>query len=150
MIMETVVFCTKSKSLMPFHTCFPPLFKPIHFRTGLYEELHFHLFEFAHTENELTGNDLITESLTYLSNTERYLHTTGFLNIQVIDKNTLCSLGTKIYFACAFSSRTHFGREHQVKLTNISPVLCSTYRANDTLIENNLLHFFKVHRIQGI
>ena len=70
--------------------------KAVEFRAGFYEILHFHLFEFAHTEDELTSHDFVTESLTDLCNTEGQLHAAGFLYVQVVYENTLSRFGAEV------------------------------------------------------
>ena len=92
--MEAIVFCTKTESLVPSHTCFLPLAEPFEFGARLYKELHLHLFKFAHAEDELASYDFITESFTDLCNTERNLHATGLLHVEVVHENTLCRLRT--------------------------------------------------------
>ena len=129
---------------MPFQTDFFPFLEPIQFSTRFYEELHFHLFKLTHTEDELTGNDFVTESLTDLCNTERNLHTTGLLYVQVVNENTLSCFRTEVYLHGTFGSRTHFGREHQIELTDFGPVLGTRNRTNDFLVEDNLTQFVQV------
>ena len=97
-VVETIFCIAQSEGFVPFQAEFFPEFKPLHFLTRTNEELHFHLFEFAHTENKLTGNYLISKCFSDLSYTERNFHTTGFLHIEVVYKNTLSSLGAQIDF----------------------------------------------------
>jgi len=149
MIVITVACISEAKCLMPFQTDFFPFLEPVKLCSRFYEELHFHLFELTHTEDELTGNDLVTESLTNLCNTERNFHTTCFLYIQVVYENPLCSFRTKVNLHCSFGSRTHFGREHQIELTNFCPVLSTGDRAYDFFINDNLTKFFQIVIIQS-
>ena len=95
-VVVAIVLVTHSKSLVPRQTVLLPIVEPFHFRARLAEELHFHLFKFAHTEHELAGYYLVAESLSNLCNTERQLHATSLLNIQEINKDTLCRLRTQI------------------------------------------------------
>ena len=81
---------------MPLHTSFLPLGEPLQLRTGLHEELHLHLLKLTHAENELAGHNLVAEGLTYLGDTEGNLHTTRFLDVQVVDENTLSRLRTQV------------------------------------------------------
>ena len=108
---------------MPFQPVLLPLCKPVEFSTGLDEELHLHLLELPHPENELTGDDLVSESLPYLGYTERYLHPSCLLDIQIIDEYSLCSFRTKIDYIGVIRSVSELGAEHQVELTHIRPVL---------------------------
>ena len=85
------------------------MLEPFHLCAWLAEELHLHLLKLTHTEDELTCNDLVTECLTDLSDTERDAHTACLLNIKVIHEDTLRSLGTEVDFHCTVGSRTHVG-----------------------------------------
>ena len=134
----------EAQCLVPFQADFFPFLKPVEFGSGFYEELHFHLFELTHTEDKLTRYDFITECLTDLSDTERYFHTAGLLHVQVIYENTLSGFRTKINFHCAVCRRTHFGREHQIELTYLGPVLCAGDRTNDFFIQYNLTQLIQV------
>ena len=80
-VVEAVVLSTETEVLMPLHTYFLPLSEPVKLCTWLDEELHLHLLELTHTEDELTCNDLITECLTDLGDTEMNLHTAGLLYV---------------------------------------------------------------------
>ena len=124
-VVETIVVIAKAQCLMPFQTSLFPFLEPFEFGSRFYEELHFHLFELTHTENELTGHDFVTESLTNLSDTERNLHTSCLLYVQVVHENTLSGFRTKINLHGTVGSRTHFGGKHQVELTHFCPVLCT-------------------------
>ncbi|CUP12822.1 Uncharacterised protein [Segatella copri] len=149
-IVITVVLITHTESLVPSQTNLLPIFKPLHLSTRLAEELHLHLLELTHTEYELTGYNLVTESLTNLTDTEWQLHTAGLLNAQIIYEDTLSCLWTEIYLACSIAGSTHLGREHQVELTDISPVLGTADRADDTLILDNLLQHLQVRTLHSL
>ena len=110
---------------MPFQASLFPFLEPLHLLARTNEELHLHLLELAHTEDELTGNDLVTERLTDLGDTERYFHTASLLDIQEVNEDTLRCLRTEIDLHGAIGGRTHLGREHQVELANICPVACA-------------------------
>ena len=96
MIMITIFLVTQSQCLVPFQTSSLPFLEPFHFFARTNKELHFHLFELTHTEDKLTGNDLVTESLTNLSNTERNLHTACLLYVQEVHKDTLSRFRTQV------------------------------------------------------
>ena len=120
------------------------MLEPLQLRTRTNEELHLHLLKLAHTEDKLTRYNLITEGLTDLCDTERYLHTAGFLYVEEVDKDTLCGLRTQIDLHRAISSTTHLGREHEVKLTNIGPVTRTADRANNLFVKDDLLELLEV------
>ena len=106
-VVVAVMVVAEAQRLVPFQTGSLPGLEPVEFRTRLHEELHFHLLELAHTEDELTSYDFVTESLTNLGDTERNLHTTGFLYIQVIYEDTLCRFRAKVYLHGTIGSGTH-------------------------------------------
>ena len=70
-VMEAIVLISHAKCLMPRQTVAFPILKPLHFGARLTEELHLHLLKFTHTEDELAGNYLVAEGLSYLTYTER-------------------------------------------------------------------------------
>ena len=84
MVVVAVLGVAETEGLVPFQTCLLPVFEPFEFLTGTHEELHLHLFELAHAENKLTGHNLVAESLANLCDAERYAHTSGFLNIEIV------------------------------------------------------------------
>ena len=106
-VVITVFLVAQAQSLVPCQTSLAPVVEPLHLVAGLHKELHFHLLELAHTEDELTSYDFVTESLTNLGDTERNLHTTGFLYIQVIYEDTLCRFRAKVYLHGTIGSGTH-------------------------------------------
>ncbi len=148
-VVETIVLIAHAECLVPSQAGLLPIFEPVHLRAGLAEELHLHLLEFAHTEDKLTGNDLVAESLTNLSNTKRQLLTRRALHIKEVDKDTLCGLRTEIDLVRSAGCGTDFGREHQVELTHVSPVLCAANRINDTLVEDDLLQLLEIRTLHS-
>ncbi len=149
-VVETVVLRSEAQSLVPFHTELLPFLKPFLLCARLNEELHLHLLELPHTEDELAGNDLVAECLTDLCDSERYFHTTGFLYVKVIHEDTLCGFRTEVNLVCCIRSRAHLGREHQVKLAYVGPVLCSTDRVNNLFIDDNLLQSLKIWSLHSL
>src|SRR5690554_2591371 len=97
---------------MPVLSCFLPILKPLCFCSRTDKELHFHLFKLSHTEDKLSCNYLISESLTNLCNTKRNLHSACFLNIKVLYKNTLSCFWAKVNSVSIFRNRTHLSRKH--------------------------------------
>src|SRR5512133_196051 len=77
MIVEPVIFSAKSESLVPFHPFLLPFRKPVELCSWLHKELHFHLLEFAHPEDKLACNDLISECFTDLGYPEWQFHSSG-------------------------------------------------------------------------
>ena len=122
MLMETIVFISKAKCFMPFHSCLFPFLEPVEFRSRSHKKLHFHLFKFTHSENKLSCNNFVTKSFPNLCNSERDFHASGFLHVKVVHKNSLGSFWTKVNFRSSFCGCSYFCCKHQVKLSNICPV----------------------------
>jgi len=62
-VVKAVVIVAEAQRTVPGHAGVLPLVPPLHFGSGAHEELHLHLLELAHTEDELTGHDLVAEGL---------------------------------------------------------------------------------------
>ena len=107
-VVITVMVITEAQRLVPFQASSLPTLEPVKLCTRLHKELHFHLLELAHTEDELAGYNFVTESLTNLGDTERNLHATGFLYIKVIYEDTLCRFRAKVYLHGTIGGRAHF------------------------------------------
>ncbi len=45
---------------------------------------------------------------------------------------------------------THLGREHQVELANVCPILVPADRANDTLVLDDLLQHLQVRTLHSL
>ena len=123
---------------MPLHSLLLPGLEPVKFSSRLDEELHLHLLELPHSEDELTCHNLISESLSDLCNAERNLHAAGLLNIQIIHENALRSLRTQIDGIRAVRSAAHRGAEHKVELADFRPIAGAADRAYDTAVDDNL------------
>ena len=148
-VVETVVFSAESQGLMPCHACGLPFFEPFEFGSGLYEELHFHLFELTHAEDELACYDFVAESLSDLCDAEGHFHASGLLHVEVVDEDTLCGFRTEVYFQCSVGGASHFGGEHEVELADVGPVASAADGADDFLVEDNLAEFLQVGVVHG-
>ena len=122
MVMVTVFLVTHSEGLMPSKTGLLPFCKPFELLTGTNEELHLHLLKLPHTEDKLTGYNLIAERFTDLSNTERNFHSACLLDIEEVHENTLSGLWTEVDSTRLIRNATKLGAEHKVELTHICPV----------------------------
>ena len=67
-----------------------PIFEPFFVFTWWYEVLHFHLFKFAHAEDELAGDDFVAEGFACLGDAEGYFFSGGFLYLVEVDEDSLC------------------------------------------------------------
>src|SRR5690554_1865788 len=95
-IVKTIFVRTKTKCLVPSHTNCLPVFEPLQLFSRRDEELHLHLLELTHAEDELARHDLIAERLAYLSDAEGDFHSPCLLHVEEVDEDSLCCLGTKI------------------------------------------------------
>ena len=143
-VVEAIFFIAHAEGFVPGQTPFFPLLEPLDFLAGTYKELHLHLLEFAHTEDELASDNLVAEGLAYLRDAEGYAHTAGLLDVEVVDKDTLSCLGTQVYGHGAVGGAAHFGAEHQVELTHVGPVLGAGYGADDFFVNDDLAQFGQI------
>ena len=148
-VVEAIVFSPESQCLMPRHAPLLPCFEPVELRAGLHEELHLHLLEFAHAENELPRHDFVAERLSDLRDAERQLHATCFLHVQVVHEDALRRFGSQIHLHRAVGRGTHFGGKHEVELAHVGPVPRAADGAHDFLVENDLLQLGQVGTLHG-
>ena len=148
-VVETVAVVAEAQCTVPGHTGLLPLLPPLHLLAGTYEELHLHLLEFAHAEDELAGHDLVAERLSDLRDSERQFHAAGLLHVQEIDEDTLCRLGTQVDRIGTLGRRAHLGREHQVELAHLRPVARTRNRAHDLAVDDDLTQFIQVIGVLG-
>ena len=144
MVVVAVLFVAQAQRLVPAQAPFFPLLEPLEFLAGAYKELHFHLFELAHAEYELTGHDFVAESLAYLSDAERYAHAACLLHVEVVHKYALCGFRTQIHGHGAVGCGAHLGFEHKVELANLGPVACAREGAYDFFVKYNLAQAVEV------
>src|SRR5688500_10592188 len=86
------------------------------------KKLHFHLLKFPHAENELAGYNLIPECFSNLCNAKRNFHSSCFLHVQKVYKNSLCCFRPQINFIGFFTYTSYLSGEHKVELPHICPV----------------------------
>ena len=87
---------------MPVEAFFLPFLEPFEFGAGAHEELHLHLFELSHTEDELAGDNLVSERLACLGYAERHFHAACLLHVEVVDEDALCCLWAQVDGVCSF------------------------------------------------
>ena len=129
---------------MPFEAFLLPVAEPLHLGAGTDEELHLHLLEFAHTEDELAGDNLVAEGFAYLGDAEGNLHAAGLLDVEEVDKDALCRLGTEIEGVAVVDDGAHLGGEHEVELAHVGPVAGAADGTDDAEVEDELLETGKV------
>ncbi len=143
-VVEAVLFVAKAEGLVPFEAAFLPGLEPFDFLAGSHEELHFHLLELAHAENELACHNLVAEGLAYLGYAEGQTHAAGLLYVEIVHENALGCLGAEIYGHGTVGSGAHFGAEHEVELTNVGPVAGTGDGTHDFLVDDYLAEFGEV------
>ena len=144
MVVIAVFLVAEAEGLVPAETEFLPFLEPLHLGTGANEELHLHLLELSHAEDELTGNYFVTESLAYLGDAEGDAHTACLLHVEVVDKDALGGLGTEIDCHRAVGCGAHLGFEHEVELAYFCPVLGAGNGAYDLFVDNYLAEAVEV------
>ncbi|MPM53462.1 hypothetical protein SDC9_100230 [bioreactor metagenome] len=123
---------------------------PFHLLSWSNKKLHLHLFEFTHSENKLSRNNFISKCFPDLSNSKRDFHSSCFLYIQEVYKNSLGSFWAKVDNISVFTNATHLCTEHQVELSYISPVSCSRYRTYYFTIQDELFNSLKIILFKSI
>ena len=140
-VVEAVFVVTEAECLVPFESELFPVGEPLHLLAWAHEELHLHLLELTHTEDELSCDNLVAEGFTYLCDTERNLHASGLLYVEEVDEDTLCRLGSEVDGHGAVGGAAHLCLEHEVELANVGPVACTADRADYFLVQDDLFEF---------
>ena len=149
MVVETIVLVAHAQGLVPLQAMLLPVVEPLHLRSGLAEELHLHLLKLTHTEHELACHNLVSEGLSYLRYAEGQLHAARLLHVEEVDKDALSRLRTQVDAAGSLGRGAHLGREHQVELPYIGPVLSTADGVYDAFVQDNLLQLGQVGSLHG-
>ena len=137
-VVEPVLIVAEAQCAVPCHAGLLPLVPPLHLLARTHEELHLHLLEFAHAEDELPRHDLVAESLADLRDAERKFHAARFLDVEEVDEDALRRFGTQVDRVGPFGRRSHLGGEHQVELPHLRPVARARNGAGDLAVEDDL------------
>ena len=116
--------------------------EPIEFGARPYKELHLHLLELAHAEDELAGYNLVAEGFAYLSDAEGDFHAARFLDVKEVDKDALCRLGTEVEGVAVVNDRAHLGGKHKVELTHVGPIAGAADGTYDSEVEDELFESY--------
>ena len=92
-VAQTQFFGIHIKAQQPLVAEILPVGKPFEVGAGLAEEFKFHLLEFPRTESKVAGSNLVTETLAYLTDSERYFEPGSALYVFEVNKNALRRLG---------------------------------------------------------
>ena len=94
-VVEPVGVVAKAEGLVPLDPGLLPVLVPLGLGAWGDEELHLHLLELPHAEDELAGDDLVPEGLADLRDAKRQLHAAGLLDVEEVDENALRRLRTE-------------------------------------------------------
>ncbi len=148
-IVEAVLFGPHPQGQVPFHAGLLPVLIPFLLLPGPDKKLHFHLLEFPHPEDKLTGDDLVAKRLADLGDPEGDLHPPRFLYVQEIHKDPLGGFRPEVEFHGRVCRGPQAGAEHQVELLYIRPVAGPGNRANDLQLFNQGPDIRQVFRLEG-
>ena len=149
-VTKSEVLILKTDGKKPLMAEVSPILEPLEVCSGLAEELKLHLLKLTHTEDKVTGSDLVTEGLTDLCDTERHLLSGGSLYVYEVGENTLSGLGTEIYGVLCVLGYALEGLEHKVELTDVGEVVLAAGGAKDVMLFNEFLHFCVSEGIDGL
>ena len=127
-----------------------PIAEPFEVGVRLAEKFKLHLFEFAHTENEVAGRDLIAEGFADLTDAERQLAARGALDVGKVDENALCCFGTEVNGVLRVLGNALEGLEHEVEFADIREIVLAAARAGNVMLFDEILHFLFGERIDRL
>ena len=142
MVSESCIFFLEAQTAEEVQTILLPVGEPFEFGARLAEEFKFHLLKLPHPEDEVARSDLVSERLSHLRDTERYLFTRCPLNVLEIDKYTLRRFRPHIDLGLGVLGDALECLEHQVELSDAGEVALSAVRAFYCLVRDEALHVF--------
>ncbi len=140
MVTETEVLFLESETEQEVLAVASPVIEPFKVCAGLAEEFKLHLLEFAYTENEVSGSDLVTEGLAHLCNAEGDLLAGSSLDVCEVYEDTLSGLRTEIELGLAVLGNALESLEHKVELTDIGEILLAAVGAYDIVLLDVVHH----------
>ena len=150
MVAKAQIFVLESERKQPFVAEITPVRKPFEVGSGFAEKFKFHLLEFAHAENKVSGCDFVTEGLAYLTDTERHFLSRRTLNVYEVGENTLSGFGAQINGVFRVLGYALESFEHQVKLTDIGEVVMLARGAGNVVLFDESFHFGLRKRVDGL
>ena len=130
-VAETEIFLVHAERVEEVCAVVLPVCEPFEVGAGTAEEFKLHLFEFADTENEVTGGDFVTEGLTDLRDTEGHFLSGGSCDVLEVHEDTLRGFGTEVELTGGVLGNTLESLEHQVELTDIGEIVAAAVGASD-------------------
>ena len=129
-LMPAQLVLPNSHLLIVVPTFASPVLEPLHVVLRLYEVLHLHLLKLAGSEDEVLGDNLVTECLSNLGDTEWNLHPAVLHHILEVHIDSLGCLRSQIYdVVVVVLHRADMGLEHKVETSGCSK-LATAFRAD--------------------
>jgi hypothetical protein len=119
---HTKLAVTQAVAAVPVEPLVDPVAVPLVGLVRRNEELHFHLLELAHAEEEVTGGDLVAKRLPGLGDSERRLASRDLEDVLEVDEDSLRGLRPKEGTRALFLERADRRLEHQVELARLGQV----------------------------
>ena len=101
---------------VPLEPAIAPVGVPLEGFFRVTEKLHLHLLELAAAEGEVSGRNLVAETLALLRDTEGYLHAVAIHHVLKIHKHPLCRFRPQKRLIIVIAHRAHVRFKHQVEL----------------------------------
>src|SRR4029078_8544053 len=89
---HTKLAVTQAVAAVPVEPLVDPVAVPLVCFVRRDEELHLHLLELAHAEEEVAGGDLVAKRLPGLGDSERRLASRDLKDVLEVDEDSLCGL----------------------------------------------------------
>ena len=144
MVTQTQILVFQTDAQQELVAEIAPVLEPFQIGAGFAEKFQLHLLEFAHTEDEVAGRDLVAEGLADLTDAERQLAPGGALHIHKVGKDALRGFGTQIHRVFRILGNTLEGFEHQVKLPDVGEVVLAAGGAGDLVLIDKGFHFLQL------
>ena len=100
-------------------------------RALLTEGLELHLLKLNRSESEVAGSDLVSESLTDLTDAERELGSHTALNVEVVYILALCVFRTEIDDALSVVCNSPVCLEHKIEFSDVREVMLAAIRTGN-------------------
>jgi hypothetical protein len=107
------------------------------------------LFEFPCPENEITGRNLISETLPDLPDSEREFAARASLDVFKIYENALSGLGTEINGVFFFLDDALIGFEHQIEFSDVCEIMGTAARTFHFFFFYESEHFCVAHAVSN-
>ena len=148
MIVETEMFLCNAEIHIILMTVVFEILVKIGIRALLTEGLELHLLELDRSESEVARGDLISESLTDLTDAERELSPHATLYIQVVNIFALRVFGTKINNALCIVRNSPVCLEHKIKFSDVRKIMFTAVRTWNRMSLDVIKHLLLRHTVR--